>query len=136
MILGNLFDHIWTTFRDNDLRTEIKIERPAKNTFSELKYPKTGKQFCYSPNWRTNTFSKCPPSPFSTTTSRRRAKFATTRSIVGSSHTVEELEAAIREEVLRIDESTMDLVVANFARRLDVVVEKGDGGHFENVFVR
>jgi len=51
-------------------------------------------------------------------------------------HTVEELEAAIREEVLRIDESTMDLVVANFARRLDVVVEKGDGGHFENVFVR
>ena len=40
MILGNLFDHIWTTFRDNDLRTEIKIERPAKNTFSELKYPR------------------------------------------------------------------------------------------------
>src|SRR6185437_1012909 len=50
-------------------------------------------------------------------------------------HNIDELEAAIENEFLDIGEATMDLVVSNFARRLDVVVEN-DGGHFENVFVR
>src|SRR6185437_2533614 len=133
MILGNLFDHIWTTFRNNDLRTEIKIERPAKNTFPELKYPK--KQVN---NFATHQIGVqirfrnvlcCHPFQ------QRHQDVEQSLQQPDSSHTLEELEAAVREEVLRIDEFTMDLVVANFARRLDVVVEKGDGGHFENVFV-
>ena len=48
-------------------------------------------------------------------------------------HTVAELEANISNEVAAISLDTLERVVGNFARRLDLMVESDDGGHFENV---
>jgi Helix-turn-helix domain (DUF4817) len=50
-------------------------------------------------------------------------------------HSVEELEIAIRNEIVNINAATLESVVGNFAHRLEMICEAGDGGHFEHIIV-